>query len=509
MRILKISDFTNESNEQKMTFMEAAQYILKKNGNKPMTSTEIWNLSQDLVHTSGKTPQNSMNAQMICHSQNTNISGKKKRSLFRIVEGTKPYKFVLINPNLEVQSIPDEKQENVSVYCVRAGRSNRDFEKFFSGSFVGIGYETRGFDISQKTEKEIRDFLLVKYQDKKESIPQFLHQILLFCQIEVDDIILVPNSNTDKVSVGIVVSDVYLEEDDEYPNRIDVEWIGEVDKNPSLNLPKSVFRIDNFDTENFVFTDIKIKKLSRELAPSKPQSLPQNRRISPFGAQSQYNGFDYNTSSPCILAPSGRGKSTTILKLLNALSKVTDSKYEFIIPTASTTGLLSQYSPSQNSYVQSRLGKLIMEAHNNPNRLVTAVFDECHKSNVIEMINDELLQSISTKRNAGKRFISLDGDTSSLYSGLKPDNKGNLLIPDNFGFIFLSSKPDVIVKNSDFFNRVDVYVLLDTPVRELSINPDELLELDTEYFEKIEGKDENSIKEIYTLLSEVQGSEEE
>ena len=71
-----------------------------------------------------------------------------------------------------------------------------------------------------------------------------------------------------------------------------------------------------------------------------------------------------------------------------------------------------------------------MEAKRNPNKLFTAVFDECHKANVIEMINDELLQSISLYRNLEKRFISVDDDTASLYKGLDMD-RGNLLIPNN------------------------------------------------------------------------------
>ena len=74
------------------------------------------------------------------------------------------------------------------------------------------------------------------------------------------------------------------------------------------------------------------------------------------------------------------------------------------------------------------------------------------------MINDELLQAISTKRNMGRRFISLDDDTSELYKGVDFD-RGNILIPDNFGFIFISSKPRIISNNTDFFNRVDLVVL--------------------------------------------------
>jgi hypothetical protein len=104
---------------------------------------------------------------------------------------------------------------------------------------------------------------------------------------------------------------------------------------------------------------------------------------------------------------------------------------------------------------------MLIEASKNPQKLYTAVFDEMHKSNVIEMINDELLQAVSKKRNRGRRFISLDQDTAEIYedSELEDDKRGNLTIPDNFGFIFISSKPALLLSNPDFANRVDIVIL--------------------------------------------------
>jgi hypothetical protein len=143
-----------------------------------------------------------------------------------------------------------------------------------------------------------------------------------------------------------------------------------------------------------------------------------------------------------------------------------------------------------------------MNANNNPEKIVTAVFDECHKSAVIEMINDELLQCISTRRNAGRRFISVDEETEDLYPGLQK-HRGNLLIPNNFGFIFLSSKPDVIIQNSDFFNRVDIYVLTEQPSEsaDLSLDYDENGNVILpSYFVKIEGKGKDDEDKIKSLL---------
>jgi 5-methylcytosine-specific restriction protein B len=161
----------------------------------------------------------------------------------------------------------------------------------------------------------------------------------------------------------------------------------------------------------------------------------------------------------CVLGKSGAGKSYTIDEILEKDSKQRPHKYEFIIPSASTTGLLSQFSPSakdgRGGYIPSRLGKLIELAYKNPKTLYTAVFDECHKSNVIEMINDELLQAISTGRNKN-RFISLDDETAELYPSKVLDKRNNIIIPDNLGFIFISSNARIIAGNEDFFNRVDL-----------------------------------------------------
>jgi hypothetical protein len=160
----------------------------------------------------------------------------------------------------------------------------------------------------------------------------------------------------------------------------------------------------------------------------------------------------------CVLGKSGAGKSYTIDEILDN----SNHEYEFIIPSASTTGLLSQFSPSakegRGGYIPSRLGKMIENAYKNNNTFYTAVFDECHKSNIIEMINDELLQAISTERNKN-RFISLDDETSDLYPSKVLDKRGNIQITDNLGFIFISSNARVISGNEDFFNRVDLVEL--------------------------------------------------
>jgi hypothetical protein len=284
-----------------------------------------------------------------------------------------------------------------------------------------------------------------------------------------------------------------------FNNGVEFKTLSEeevIDKISKTTLTKSSFHklpngqyIGGFDNANVAYIEGICKKWLDTVGDIKDISLSdivstEIDRIKKFGEVENNKDLESNKTekvdkikifsknpfrqSICVLGESGAGKSTTLEHIL----EFEGHEFEFIIPSASTTGLLSQFSPSRSGYIPSRLGKMIVEAFNNPTTLYTAVFDECHKSNVIEMINDELLQAISTKRNMGKRFISLDEDTSELYKGVETF-RGNILIPDNFGFIFISSKPRIIANNTDFFNRVEL-VLLTESDRDMSTS-DELL----------------------------------
>jgi hypothetical protein len=194
----------------------------------------------------------------------------------------------------------------------------------------------------------------------------------------------------------------------------------------------------------------------------------------PFGGYPKSDINSIGISAILVLGESGAGKSYTISEILENEGH----KFQFIIPTAATTGLLAQYSSRERDYVPSRLSNMIIEAYKNPQSLYTAVFDECHKSNIIEMINDELLQAISKRRNRGDRFISLDDDTSEgVFKGenIKVNEQGNIIIPDNLGFIFISSNPRVIGGNPDFFNRVDLVQITEDNRNDFN-SSDDLLE---------------------------------
>lgn len=170
----------------------------------------------------------------------------------------------------------------------------------------------------------------------------------------------------------------------------------------------------------------------------------------------QNNTLNYNDikDTLCVVGESGHGKSTTVKKVLENYNNV---DYRYIIPTTSTSGLLYQYSTISGSYVPSTMCKLINNAQSNPNKVYIAVIDECHKQTTLNMINDELLQALSTERNNGNRVISnlyVNKDGNSLYPNLEKDEFGRLKLPDNFGIILISSKLDVIKNNDDLYNRI-------------------------------------------------------
>jgi hypothetical protein len=188
-------------------------------------------------------------------------------------------------------------------------------------------------------------------------------------------------------------------------------------------------------------------------------------------------GGEDNSSALCVLGGSGVGKSVRVEKTLEKEGH----EFESIIPSLTTTNLLVQYKAGQG-YVLGKLGKIILDAFKNPDKLYTVVFDEFHKSNRMQMINDELLQCISKKRNYGLRFVSLDPDTDELFKEL-PLNRGRRVIPDNLGFIFISSKEEIPQNNPDFISRVDVIHLTE----EDKNNTDFLISVLKDKIEKTDG----------------------
>lgn len=95
-----------------MKFIEAAIKVLSE-FNDPITANDLWDIieSRRLVPTTGKTPWQSLNAQMILYSSNSSAKGKHKNSLFTIIENTRPYRYILFNPNDKIISETSEVEE--------------------------------------------------------------------------------------------------------------------------------------------------------------------------------------------------------------------------------------------------------------------------------------------------------------------------------------------------------------------------------------------------------------
>lgn len=154
----------------------------------------------------------------------------------------------------------------------------------------------------------------------------------------------------------------------------------------------------------------------------------------------------------CILGDSGNGKTYTTKKTL----KNENHKILYQILDESQDHILYEYIPYEQKYEITKIGEFILNANANPQILFTIIFDECHK--YLDKVNDTLLQCLSLERNGGERFLPLNRKVNELFNELE-DSEFGKKIPDNLGFIFISSKPRNIDANEDFKNRLKFYKL--------------------------------------------------
>lgn len=403
-----------------------------------------------------------------------------------------------------LDDVLDQSERKIWLYA--PGEGANSWDEFYNNCVMGFGWDDIGDYSKLGDRNEIEEIIKNTYNTESRPTNSSLAVYQFRDEINIDDIIIAKLGTNKILGYGIVESDYYYDETEStYKSRRDVNWIKRGGWNPPsrmnqktltditdyksyVNNIKELIGIDELDYQEFDQEfDQDLESIETEdnfgddfeLTP--PSSTKRIKKFDIEGdlkqaqAQAQFDdevqsfkrfraietdipkvvGKHPLMDSLCILGESGAGKSYTIENILEN----ENHEFKFIIPTASATGLLSQFSPSENKYILSKLGEMLIESAENPNKLYTVVFDEFHKPSIIEMINDELLQAISTKRNRF-RFISLDSETINLYKNSKLEFiRGNIKIPDNFGFIFISSKPKVIANNPDLFRRLDfIYI---------------------------------------------------
>lgn len=174
------------------------------------------------------------------------------------------------------------------------------------------------------------------------------------------------------------------------------------------------------------------------------------------------------TQAICIIGDSGVGKTYRVNKTLENEGH----KTLFIIIDNMWHHLLFDYSPIDRKYYLTKVGEFIKKAYNDAENNYTIVIDECHKN--LEIINDVLLQAISTKRNDGVRFLALNSLVEKEFDFL-PAINGNRVLPSNLGFLFISSKSDIIEGNDDLKNRIEIIELTESDQADKEYTIDYLL----------------------------------
>jgi hypothetical protein len=239
-----------------------------------------------------------------------------------------------------------------------------------------------------------------------------------------------------------------------------------------------LYRIDIIDKESQVIlnTFIPGDKSVEKLPEVKIEVVTEIKFVkNPFGGEK-------NSSASCITGNSGDGKSYRVEKTLR------ENKHNFIFETydPTSTGILTQYIGS-GIYERNNVGEFVVKAKSDPSNYYTVVLDECHKDGFIDRINAELLQCFSTKRNDGLRFFSTNKSTDHLFVELDKRN-GRRVIPDNVGFILITSKEDIIQNNDDIKNRIDI-INLQKEDREKDFDIKYLLPSEKKIVEQFENKD--------------------
>ena len=209
----------------------------------------------------------------------------------------------------------------------------------------------------------------------------------------------------------------------------------------------------------------------------------------PFGCR-QEDGTE--TSALLVLGESGVGKSVRIVKTLkesghkcmyvhgsglgrklgpnNTFVRGTSLLYHEDIPAMIKRNEdLPPNIKLPSIYKLSGLSEFILEAFRDPSNYYTVVFE--HVNGYIDVVEDELKQCLSSKFNGGKRYVF-----GRLFKNELPNDAGCSLIPDNLGFILVTSDENLLSGNDGMMNRLTL-VNLDMSDRDREFTIDELLNI--------------------------------
>jgi hypothetical protein len=399
----------------------------------PLSCSDIFSkMNQNTLRSTNKL--NSLNSTLVRYSENSSDKKPSSNSYFRIVD-TGPNKFWLID---RMSELPEEYLDEINPEDIEYSE-----------------------DVKKMTFANAAQKILIDNNNEPMSTSE------IWVKISEKDLV----ETKGKIPQGILLKTMSIHSDNSpVKDRKGTNIFTITQTSPikfKLINPNTIQDIEPEDEEIIKFGPFSVIPTDVQDQDEKEIKSLKPAERNPFGCK-QKNGEE--TSAICIVGDTSVGKSYRIKKtLINA-----KHKYIIFSPTSATTNLLLQYD--RGDYTLSTLGEFIKRAVENPSSYYTAVLDESHK--YIKMIDGELLQCLSSKRNDGDRFISFDNPiVKRLYNFLETnDDFGGVgLIPDNLGFILLSSKKDAIL-NSDLMGRISI-INLDKSHRDIEFAIDKLEEL--------------------------------
>lgn len=387
-------------------------------------------------------------------------------------EGDKNYNYIKNKIlNIHYFDLIDSYKRKPKYYIVgsKYGEKNDQdvFPEMKKKSVVSVGFAS-AIDLTEfylTDENEIIEYLKEENQNQN-AINALKH----FLNIKIGDKVAIKASGSPKGNKGFLsisgICEVVPNENGETYNY-DPEGLGHTlsVKYLSTNYREyelggygmTVHKLSNEEHINLLFNNLEDEYIDNDISNASEPTVLYKNRVQNKLAQ-----------AICIIGDSGVGKSYRVNKTLENEGH----KTLFIIVDNMWQHLLFDYSPIDRIYYLTKVGKFIKKSYEDPANNYTIVIDECHKN--LEIINDVLLQAISTKRNDGKRFISLNSLVDKEFDFL-PESNGNRLLPSNLGFIFISSKSDIIEGNDDLKNRIEIIGLTESDQEDKDYSIDFLL----------------------------------